>query len=292
MYKESAWKHYILDNDKLPFFEVMIEEKDNTKSQLNIISNDGKISEDFIEKYAKYYYTGVDWDGPRHLNQTDKDVEDKVMEIKEKDNWTIEDVRIILAWKTGNIQQELDSESNLQFKGNWEKGKVQFFRRPEIDDKTFKEFADNVIRIRKEYKVSRNSIDTNNAIYELWTSLINANKVNGLGTVVLITLMSFITNGNMPIYDKYAMAALLFIDLMREHKIKVSEPPFKEKITITMKALPGKENNGKLSKILENGYYNYYISLLDRYFTLWKTDRTVDQALWVFGHYFDNVTQN
>jgi hypothetical protein len=144
-----------------------------------------------------------------------------------------------------------------------------------LSGNAYRDFAKKIIDIRDRYS---NDPSNDNS---LWKELMAvAENVQGLGPVYLITLMFFITKGKYPIYDRFAMAALLSL-LASENGYNL---PHDESI-VRKTSLPEKSGSTELSKLK---LYNNYIGLLHHFFgQSWKNDRKIDQALWVYGHYFD-----
>ena len=88
-----------------------------------------------------------------------------------------------------------------------------------MDTTVFKRLSDKVVVLHEKYNSTKDEND-------VWTQLliyINDNNIAGLGSVYLITLLFFITNGDCPIYDCFAMAALASFVLRKEEGIKVPD---------------------------------------------------------------------
>ena len=101
---------------------------------------------------------------------------------------------------------------------------------------------------------------------------------SGLGPVYLITLLYFVTSsrypGACPIYDRFAMRALLAIKDNKEidSSVKCGE-------------LPDKDSK-EFSEITDKRMNNY-INLLKCIFgDTYTYNRDIDRALWVYGHLF------
>ncbi len=103
--------------------------------------------------------------------------------------------------------------------------------------------------------------------YKTAFSELAKNSPANFGTVYIITLMHFISKGEIPIYDKFAhKAAKALYANVSVNKIYVSAPPDKDKIDDVFALL------------------NEYIWLLEKLFGTSKIDRHTDRALWVYGH--------
>lgn len=259
-------------------------------------------SVEFINDYAEYYYIfeaeynrgkKKDEKCPKYLRQSSYWVDAEIMKIKDKENdWDTKDVVRILAWKTGNINHEQSKSEKkiIYLNEEWDEEECSIKLR-NGNKQNIKKFAEKVVDIRKKYSDSspENKFGFSDASIDAWKSLVNENDVNGLGTVYLITILFFVTKGKCPIYDRFAMGALLsFENTDKEFKV------FPRAI-INIKLLPGKLKNQD-GKIIENkqllllleqeNIYTYYFGLLRKYFENWS-EREVDMALWVYGHFFE-----
>lgn len=249
--------------------------------------------ERFIEDYKTYYYLGnTGRDCPKRINsrnQSYEGVEDilftgKNSIIEKKEDWALIDVLNILAWKTGNIDHSKSKkDEEIRYKAGWfadeEKGEYGLkLRAYSLSGDAYSGFAKKVCNIRKQYSENSQNDDS------LWQELIRAAQpINGLGPVYLITLLFFITRGRYPIYDRFAMAALLSL-LANEKGYNI---PYDDSI-IRIASLPEKTESTDLYKLK---MYDNYIGLLYHFFgESWINNRDIDRALWVYGHFF-NVQQ-
>ena len=237
----------------------------------------------FIDEYAGYYFIpdkddegneGKDKDDncPKSVRQTSYWVENAIMSIKNKDTWDESDVLYILAWKLGWILQK-DSEEVAD--NNRNRDGIMLRKDWDEQKNKYKEFALNVASIRNNYKQGDSDIK------DVWNNMIsycNKNKVKGIGVVYLITLLHFISNGEFPIYDRFAMASLVSLKFHLNHGTK-----------ICLKELPDKSSDEASSLLEDNqNFYKEYIDLLTSFFgNQWKSKRKIDRALWVYGHFFD-----
>ena len=97
-----------------------------------------------------------------------------------------------------------------------------------------------------------------------------------LGSVSLIALLFFITQGELPIYDRYAEIALKAIagNIRPGQEVRYAE-------------LPGK--NDTASEIWKSRIQPY-INTLEMFFgDEWERNRDIDRALWVYGHLFGPI---
>ena len=277
--------------------KIYLEKEISTAKKVELlVSNEMQLDGNgFVDEYSKYYYIPEDNDNsqigrekdencPKSIIQTPEWIEKNIMSLMEKDNWELKDVIRILAWKTGNIDfNKSNKNDSIEYKEGWdeEKGLIKLRNQKSYNPSSFNEFAQNVIFINKKYK---NSEITEKEVWiELVESLDGDKDVSGIGTVYLITLLYFITKGKCPIYDRFAMAALLSFKI-NENEMLVK--PYCAKIVI--KALPDKKSS-RIKKLLDgDNVYNNYCSLLKEYFeSKWETNKEIDKALWVYGHFFN-----
>lgn len=242
----------------------------------------------FIDEYAGYYFIpdkddegngGKDKDDncPKLVRQTSYWVEDAIMSINNKDTWDESDVLYILAWKLGWILQKESEEVAVN---NRNRDGIKLRTDWDVQQNKYIKFALNVASIRNKYKQGESDIE------DVWKKMISyckENKIKGIGVVYLITLLHFISNGEFPIYDRFAMASLVAL----EHKLN-------EGAKIFLKGLPdklSKEANSLLES--DQNFYKEYIKLLTKFFgDDWKLNRNIDRALWVYGHFFDVEYKN
>lgn len=249
-----------------------------------------------VDKFAELYYlpkskVNDSFELLKGLDRTCKWVEESIYKDCKKETWTCKDVFRILAWKAGKInhKESLKYENNIVYYDNWNEGKdnnsiikLQMPHQRVIGLEEFKPVAEEIIKIRKQYCSNKN-------INQVWDSLIKlvngertSDSMRGIGTVYLITLLHFITEGECPIYDRFAMASLVSLKL---RDLSVSMP-----IDSIVRGcgLPDKSNERKLKYMLDkDSEYGKYCKLLEEFFPKgkWK-NRKVDQALWVYGHLF------
>ena len=269
---------------------------------------------EFDNKYSEFYFlpedderpvpvigdNGKKLNPPVDLKKSCKWVEDKIYTDCEKPMWRAADILRILAWKTGKINHSkcMGTKPKIQYDANWAEGKaedsfvsLQIPYQSVVKWNAFDSISSSIISMRADYcRSDRNQT----AIQAAWTSILGlANQykdaMRGIGTVYLITLLHFITDGEVPIYDRFAMASLAVWKLKSEEK----------GVTITDTAvvrgckLPSKDSKAA-ETILESGIYAEYIKLLKEFCKAnygneneWKKNRDVDRALWVFGHFFE-----
>lgn len=223
-------------------------------------------------------------------NTKSKWIEEKIYRNwEDKDSIDIEDVFMVLAWKAGQIvyEQCAESEKNdgIVYKDSWIIGKsIKIPYQNKVEWGDFCPFAEDIVAIRDGYRKDKNDS-------KAWEKLLTSSKKyslasRGIGTVYLLTLLHFITSGNNPIYDRFAMSALV---VWRLSELDVSVP-----IDTVIRGweLPEKES-AKATRILTEGKYAEYNELLrvfcEKKFDNpeeWVKNRNVDRALFVYGHLF------
>ena len=226
--------------------------------------------ESFVKDYSKQYFRDAcsSTPGVSKRNQTDRTVEMRVMKILESGIKGTEDVYDILAWKTGRIKQQKYSD-DMPFE--YYKGcsraeyelKVRGNSIPNLHN-----YAERVLRMAPEIK-TRASSGNLDKVFELLLS----DAPTGIGAVYAITLLFFLTKGEQPIYDQYAMRAL--VDMTQYSSTYYHD-------------LPQRGTNGEISrsyikKLTEE--YSKYKGLLEQHFgDTYQRCRDIDRALWVYGH--------
>lgn len=252
---------------------------------------------DFIKYYNACYFIDSDdrisyetsCGNKTCVKRSSRYVENLIEGILKKnyDNFTNSDIALILAWKIGKIKHSA-SKNKLTLNCNW---------RSQLGDYSSGEFLKWNGDPIKQYGDKRNIVLDVKNITEYLKS--NGPKLNdligkgdiqlaldklikehwtGIGPVYLITLLYFITNkqhpGKCPIYDRFAMRALLAIKSNKQ----IGE-------SVECGDLPDK-NNKNCSQIVAKRMEEY-IGLLDEIFGEdYKFNRNVDRALWVYGHLF------
>ncbi len=213
------------------------------------------------------------------------EIEQEIESIKNKsDDWDRIDVLKILAWKTGNINHiasryEFQNTGRLDFvykNNHWsEENLTAKIGRYSFDSERFVELADRIINIRRNYRERED-------IPEVWDGLMEIYEgFNGIGPVYMITLMYFITMGAKPIFDRFALAAIVAIQLRDNNRVISCG----SEISCV---LPGRDRIDRVRNLInEDSVYGWYCAQLADIFPneRWR-DREVDRALWVYGHYF------
>ncbi|SES94052.1 hypothetical protein SAMN02910413_1346 [Pseudobutyrivibrio sp. C4] len=285
------------------------EENDGFPSnlQIDVCKNLG-VSVKFDKKYSEFYFISEDKNEQTSIIDTNKQkiappkgikgsckwVEDKIYDVWNKEDWDPVDIFRILAWKTGKINhsKSIETKPKISYDANWIENGDKFvsLQIPYQAVVTMTELTPaitDLIRIRKEYCKNKDAQSAWKAILSLANN--NKKSMRGIGTVYLITLLHFITGGDFPIYDRFAMASLAIWKLKKSYKkLKITNAS-----VVRGCKLPSKETTAA-QNILEDGIYCDYIKLLNEFCKdnygnedEWKTNRDVDRALWVFGHFFE-----
>lgn len=295
-------KYYTLKNEAKTF-----EKEDSTIIQL------------FIGEYEPYYYVddsneklaNTSIKGLKSIKKTECLVEKRIAKILKDGIRGSIDVKRILAWKLGNINME-ETKSNLEngndvflYNTGWkndDKSSIEKeVSRPrytktiihlgelcEYVHEKSKEFPEKYGNyFDKEFdeeKIIRIVADFFDEINERKKSK-GTNVFQGIGTVYSLALLYFISQGRVPIYDKFvhiALKALYFEKKPTEH-IFYGSPA--DKKTDTVIALMREymwliKNTVGHERLLRKSIKGKSDNIADI--------RKADRALWVYGHLFKN----
>lgn len=212
----------------------------------------------FIKFYSKCYYL-----------DNSSFVEKGIEKLMSSDKISPDDVMLILRWKMGRIDQKKSQDSQQICLRNMDNRFTTYSGRgKEINaEKLCFYVSNNLTGLRGE----------RNAQIILNSLMMNSSK--NIGTVYLITLLYFITNGEFPIYDRYASIAVnAILNNTRLGSV------------IKSKELPSKNENGFKQLLLEEKKVSLYLEYINKLTVLfgdrYKTNRDIDRALWVYGHCF------
>lgn len=223
---------------------------------------------------------------PRNIIRTPRWIENIIIEIMYKVKWNPIDVFQIIAWKTGNIDYKkstiLDNKKyKIEYKAGWDDSALTARLSNKKDEYVkIESFAQKIVKIKEKNKNEESKPE------EIWEELVDSvsgdNNVSGIGPVYLITLLYFITKGEYPIYDRFAMAALLSFEINKKSFFAIPN-----QTTLVIKQLPDKSSKKIKNMLNDENSYTEYRRLLNKYFDeKWKVDRDIDRALWVYGHYY------
>ena len=238
------------------------------------MTNGTEISREcFIETFNKEYFWGNAKSVPR-ISQNSRFAEEYIERILRYGIKEPVDVYRIMAWKVGKIRHaDTDTNQSLVYASNWidaEKGVVRNYRY-QLDMRSFAEGI--VSNIEMLEKMAKN--DPQGVLQNLKDGVVRA--PNGIGTVYLLTLLYFISRGKWPIYDRFAMMALLAIEAGKKPGEQVSFSDLPEK-------------NSEDFNAVMNLCKQRYISKLEMIFGKnYNDNRDVDRALWVYGHLFKRI---
>lgn len=220
--------------------------------------------DEFVQEYEPMYF--ITSQNKLIRNKTSLFVEKAIEKIL-INGLTPEDLPLILAWKIGNIDHKAsvneivykyNCNTTLEFKG--------LYGKP-IKAKQLIEYINKNFSYLKEL--------AKNNPYELFIKLCK-NKVKYFGATYIITLLYFLSDGVMPIYDKYAHIALLAI----KDDIKPNQ------IVNGYKEIESSVNDEESRKKAWRTYEDYCNLLKEIVGEENYKDRSVDRALWVYGHAF------
>lgn len=244
---------------------------------------------DDYEKFLTIYNTIYDY-----LNR-DFALENEIRKLlnSNKKEFTPEDIAKIVYWKVGGVDR-----SNLNKPMYGIRWKIEY-QYGEIDVLDVYHAVKKVLNIAKDDDdlILRGILTEclkgeEYQDYKIENENVITSGIRHMGPVYAITLAYFMTHGRLPIYDKFAHIALLAINGkgMNDHFKKPFEYFYtKESLE---KVSPAECTN--INKIIER--YNIYKEMA---YDLYKEfgrendkDRTIDRALWVYGHLFSDAKSN
>lgn len=256
-----------------------------------------KNTEEFIKFYNDCYFSDstktIQYETNKKKNTVRKSsfyTEKLIENILEKDpeDFTDSDVALILAWKIGKITHS-QSQNKLVLHEDWqeafgeysqEKGFISWngtpvkrYRNASSIDIDIKGIAEYLRKNGNHLNELIGKGEKEKAFEELKNQ-----PWKGIGAVYLITLLYFTSNhkypGECPIYDRFAMRALLAIknNTIIGGSVKCGE-------------LPDKKSKN-FSKSIDEKITEYISMLKDVFGNEYKNVRNIDRALWVYGHLF------
>lgn len=213
---------------------------------------------EFVAHYEPYYFIGSE--SPQPKNKTSRFVESKIEKLLQR-GIELKDIPLIIAWKVGLIDN-VASTNSVVYIGDFP-DTLLYDDLPYNKGIDLKPMVKN-ISLKFEHVNGLSQISP----YEAYKSLYEM-RVPYFGSVKIVTLLYFLSQGKSPIYDKYAEMAL-------DAYLTDSVPGAVVRYT----GLPG-YINGDMAR------YDEYITKLKKVFcTEDYTDRSIDRALWVYGHFF------
>lgn len=231
-----------------------------------------------VEEFVDYYSSAYSYNGSRiesiRYSQSSPFIEEQVEQILCGHIKEYKDLARIIAWKIGKIRHK-ESRISFIYAKDWvgceERNPMRFGK--EMQLKNLCNFILKNIECLEKMAITNPQECLN---------VLRDESVDGIGTVYLITLLFFLSHGKQPIYDRFAMTALIAYE--KNYKVPKDKKKLScnEKIVVPM--LPGKTEDS-FSEIYLNEY-GEYIKRLDSLGVDYKNKRKVDQALWVYGHAF------
>ena len=214
---------------------------------------------EFIAHYEPYYFIGSA--SPKPQNKTSRFLESEIEKILQR-GVELKDIPLIIAWKVGLIDNDISTNS-VVYKGDFPVTLV-------YDEQYYNGIDLNPMIIKLSLQLEQIKGLSQISPYEAYKTLYEM-RVPYFGSVKVLTLLYFLSQGKSPIYDKYAEMAL---DAYLTDAVPGA--------VVGYTGLPG-NIDGDMER------YNEYITKLKKVFcTEDYTDRIIDRALWVYGHFFDD----
>lgn len=220
------------------------------------------LREKFFKMYNNEYYKDCEKKEIKGLHRVKREDEEKIDSIlarKEGRGLTNQDVGDILSWK---IPGTYESASNLVI--------PKQYKNKTINVENVLNFIPNGGASPIDKKGAKNLVK-------------NLITIPYIGFVYAVTILYFASQGEYPIYDRFAHIALLVID-------RIDKP----KKCIAAKDLNRFYHSNSCQFDVLWRDYEGYMDLLNKHFQSDLTDpssRKVDRALWAYGHLFnDNKT--
>lgn len=204
----------------------------------------------FIEVYQKFYFKENTSTSKINIrNTTPRSIEEY---IENKLRQGIIDVSIV-AWKAGTL--DFNTQKPKLKNGNYLNGYGKIIIKDRLE-----EYLNSI-----DKAVVKKALE-NNDLEKAYSYLLH-NVPNNFGSVYIINLMYFISQGKCPIYDRFAHKALkaLFFNVA-PCEVYVGPAPAKSSIKDVI------------------NMYREYIALLKIVFGKSCISRDLDRALWVYGH--------
>ena len=221
-------------------------------TELKLYYPDGKKTFESEEEFVNFYEQVY-----FYANGNIK-LEKMMDDIRNKSALKLDDYGNILAWKTGGEYDEDKKTVSYQY--------------GEIDLKQFEDFEGEKEKQRKDGPI------------ELLHKLIKCEKI---GFVYGITLMYFISKGEYPIYDRFAHYALLAIG----NNIAPGKEIIKKRELINVQIGSSKSVENAFDKY-EKEFMSYLTGSGENRLFQQDYSRSLDRALWSYGHLFNDNKRN
>lgn len=250
---------------QMEYFFLLSE---GTKAQFN--------DDSFVHEYAPSYFRCMPRAVPG-IRQSRCSVEKWIQGILVNGFTSGEDVLAAMAWKAGKILQSgRNSADRIDYSADWKKHAV-LLQKTDAEPASSKEMLGSIAEFAAW--VYRKSDSWSSQVQNDPQSILNEmgkNAPKGIGTTQMISLLCFLSRGDLPIMDRYAVAAARSI---REGILPGSE----YSRSAIWKELPLKTEGG-FSRVFEERISPYKEDLCVLFGNRWILDRDVDRALWVYGH--------
>lgn len=215
---------------------------------------------DWTNSYKPFYFLGGPTFGKRicRRNQASPFIENIIIKILNP-TYQInhDDIQLILAWKVGAIDHA-KSIDKIFYKPGW------------LENYSYaSSYGSKSLEVAiQQIKDNLNEL-LNNTAETLYSEFTQSGRYPGIGNVYAITLIYFFTKMKFPIIDKYAFCAA---------KAIINEI---------------KPNNRFKDRLINWDTYQEYLEYLRNLFGTYSIDRSTDQALWCYGHWFnENSSKN
>ncbi len=228
--------------------------------------------ETFVKEYEKYYFLCDERDSPfaKHENisrvsSNSYKVEVKIDDILKNGIRSNEDVDTVLAWKIGGIDHKKSAEGQTtEFRDGWKEGyevKTVFFK---CNRGAYNRFCDRIVVIAETFNGCK-EIQYENILIEILRALDETGS-KGFGPVYIMTLLYFISKGQSPIFDRFAYKSV--------NALLLGKRPCEIEYHYNSSKKPG-----DILKVLD-GYKDSLKQVVGKS----DIDRSLDRALWVYGH--------
>lgn len=220
----------------------------------------------WVEKFEPYYFIGgPTWRRRIHRGtQGSRFVEDQVCALLDHNrvpSLSIADLIPLMAWKIGMIgHRASEAAKEIVYRNSWNTRMVNRYGH---------NFSASITRLANEMPTILEKANSGRPqrLFDMHTEL------ESFGPVYILTILFFVTHGKYPIYDRFAHIAAEAID--------AGLPPGSP-VPSAYRSLRTWED------------YEHYMELLRRAFgpcpqrpeTSGFIPRSVDRALWVYGHFF------
>jgi hypothetical protein len=253
--------------------------------------------EEFIKSYsANYFLDGkeIRADSNRKINQSSRWVEDKIEKILRDGISMPADIKLILAWKLGNLNHEASqSKESIEYNCKYKHDSV--FKNNNGNEVKAKPYIDYIYKNLQDFKEKAKSYENLGDVF----CKLRKDKPANFGNTYLLTLIFFLSNGAFPIYDRFAQIAIEAIKNGIQPNSKLGFPGFIESSD------PQWEDGPRGGQHIESFYKKYQDDLKDIFCgeledckqrrasgkatdlkEAIKIERNIDRALWVYGHLF------